>query len=831
MSTTKGAIVRLSGAILFASVLSLVVVAGRRLPPVLPRTVTTFPLSQVRVLDGPFKHAQELNIDYMRALEPDRLLAPYRIEAGLPPKAAKYPNWESTGLEGHTAGHYLTALAQIWAATGDPEMKQRLDYMVAELATCQRSNGNGYVGGIPGGRQLWDEIAAGTLRVEPFAINGKWVPWYNLHKLFAGLRDAHLVGGNQQARVVLIELADWADRLVSKLSDAQMQAMLGAEQGGMNEVLADVYALTNDGKYLALARRFSHRALLEQLERHEDALTGLHANTQIPKTIGYARIAELGGDPAGLDAARFFWQTVVRHRTVAFGGNSVREHFNPPDDFSSMIESREGPETCNTYNMLRLTERLFRAEPSAEYADFYERALFNHILSTEHPVRGGFVYFTPIRPRHYRVYSRPSQCFWCCVGTGMENHGKYGQFIYAHTDDELYVNLFIASALRWPERGLELQQDTGFPDEPRTRLVMSLQQPQRFTLRVRHPVWAAASGFEVRVNGQPWPERSAPASYAAINREWRQGDRVEIDLPMRTAIEPLPDGSDYVALLHGPIVLAARTGTEQLDGQIAGDARMGHVSSGPYMPLDSAPMLVGDLSTLADHIRPVRGHPMSFTAAEIIRPAEARSLELVPFFRVHDSRYMIYWRAVASDRYSAVVARLKAEEDERLALDARTIDRVTPGEQQPEVEHHLRSDGSTTGSTNGRTWREASGWFSYDLTLGAADAPRSATGSQRSAPGTAAPGSQAGVRGSPIELRVTYSAGQRDRQFDIRVNDRVIATVTLNGEQQDRFLDATYPIPADVVGAATNGMLTVTFAAKPGSRAGAVYEVRLLGGR
>jgi DUF1680 family protein len=816
MSTLNRGVVP-GAAILLACVLAVVVVSGSRRPPAIAQ-VTTFPLSQVRVLDGPFKHAQDLNIEYVRALEPDRLLSPYRVEAGLQPKAPKYPNWESTGLDGHTAGHYLTALAQIWAATGDPDMRRRLDYMVEELAACQRANGNGYVGGIPGGRRLWEEVAAGTLHVEPFAINGKWVPWYNLHKLFAGLRDAHVIGGSAQARLVLIQLADWADRLVSKLSDAQLQDMLGAEQGGTNEVLADVYALTNDRKYLALAQRFSHRTLLAYLERHEDPLTGLHANTQIPKAIGYARIAELGGDPGGLDAARFFWQTVVRHRTVAFGGNSVREHFNPPDDFSSMIESREGPETCNTYNMLRLTERLFRAEPIAEYADFYERALFNHILSTQHPVHGGFVYFTPIRPRHYRVYSQPSQCFWCCVGTGMENHGKYGQFIYARTAGELYVNLFVASALRWPERGVELQQQTSFPDEPRTRLVLSLQQPQRFTLRVRHPAWVAAGGLAIRINGEPWPGRSAPASYAAIAREWRNGDRVEIDLPMRTTLERLPDGSDYVAILHGPIVLAARTGEEQLDGLIAGDGRMAHVSPGPYLPLDSAPMLVGDVSTLADRIRPVSGRPMTFSASDAIRPAQARDLELVPFFRVHDSRYVLYWRVVAADQYGAVVDSLEAEEKGRLALEARTIDRVTAGEQQPEVEHHVRSDGSTTGATNGRTWRDAGGWFSYELRLDALPHP----------PTSARPPS---TSGQTLELLVTYWAGQRDRQFDILVNDRVIASVALDGAQPDRFVDASYSIPADIVRAATSGVLTVTFNARPGSRAGAVYDVRLLGGR
>ncbi len=797
--------VRLTAAIVAVAVVAVVIVAGRRLPPP-ALSVTTFPLSQVRVLEGPFKHAQDLNIGYIRALVPDRLLAPYLIEAGLAPKAAKYPNWESTGLEGHTAGHYLTALAQIWAATSDPEMKRRLDYMVAELAACQRANGNGYVGAIPGGHQLWDEVAAGTLRVERFAINGKWVPWYNLHKLFAGLRDAYQIGGNDQARAVLVQLADWAERLTARLSDAQMQEMLGAEQGGMNEVLADVFAITHDRKYLTVAQRFSHRALLDGLERHQDTLTGLHANTQIPKAIGYARIAELGGEGGGMDAATFFWQTVVRHRTVAFGGNSVREHFNPADDFSSMLESREGPETCNTYNMLRLTEQLFRANPSAEYADFYERAVFNHILSTEHPVHGGFVYFTPIRPRHYRVYSQPSQCFWCCVGTGMENHGKYGQFIYAHTDNELFVNLFIASALRWPERGLELTQETSFPDEARTRLVLSLPRAERFTLRVRHPSWVAADGLQIRVNGKPWRSASTPSSYAAVTREWENGDRVEIDLPMRTTTERLPDGSDYVAILHGPIVLAAKTGDDALEGLVAGDGRMAHVSPGPYLPLDRAPMLVGDVATFADHIRPVAGRPMTFTASDLIRPAQARDLELVPFFRVQDSRYMIYWRAVAPSEYSKVVSQLEAEETQRLALERRTLDRVTPGEQQPEVEHKVQGEGATTGVTNGRSWREASGWFGYELRIPAGS-------------------SAAGPRS--LALVVTYSDGQRDRQFDIVVNERPLASVALDGQHPDRFTDVTYRIPPDIVLAA-NDILMVKFVAKSGSRAGAIYDLRLL---
>ena len=761
----------------------------------------TFPLARVRLLDGPFKHAQELNRAYLLQHDIHRLLAPFRIEAGLPPKAPKYPNWESSGLDGHTAGHYLTALAETWAATGDAECKQRLDAMVSELAECQRAQPDGYLGGVPRGRVLWDQIAAGKIDFQNFSLNGAWVPWYNLHKLFAGLRDAWLIGENAQAKDVLVRLSDWCDTLLSRLSDEQFQMMLRTEHGGMNEVLADVSAITGNPKYLALAQRFSHRALLEPLLQHHDQLTGLHANTQIPKVIGFARIAELGGDASWRDAARFFWNTVVEKRSLAFGGNSEREHFNPTDDFSSLIESREGPETCNTYNMLRLSETLFRNEPAARYADYYERAMFNHILASQHPTHGGYVYFTPIRPQHYRVYSQPEQCFWCCVGTGMENHSKYGEFIYAHSADALWVNLFLASELDWRERGVTLRQETSFPDDARTRLVLHLKEPQTFTLHVRHPGWVARDALAVSINGQKQTLLSSPASYAALTREWRDGDTIEIELPMRTTIERLPDGSDYVAFLHGPIVLAAKTGTEQLDGLIAGDGRMAHISTGPYLPLDSAPMLVGDPATLAEQLTPVAGKPLTFTAKSLIRPEHFRDLELVPFFRVHDARYIMYWRTVSPEKYPQVMASLAAEEKARLALDARTLDQVTPGEQQPEVEHAFAGEESRSGVNQGRRWRDAAKWFSYRLRAESKE---------------------------PLALLVTYYADERGRNFDILANDHPLAHVSLDGRQRDRFVDVTYPIPADIAAAAKGGMLTIKFVAAENSRTGSIYGVRLI---
>jgi len=764
------------------------------------RQAENFPLARVRLLDGPFKHAQDLNRDYLLAHDIDRLLAPFRIEAGLPSPQPKYPNWESQGLSGHTAGHYLTALAQEWAATGDAECKRRLDAMVAALAECQQAGSDGYVGGIPRGRTLWSDITAGRINFQSFSLNGAWVPWYNEHKLFAGLRDAWLVGGNAQARDVLVRLADWCDVLLAKLTDEQFQAMLGTEHGGMNEVLADVYAITGDAKYLRLAQRFSHRAILDPLRRHEDKLTGLHANTQIPKVVGFARIAELGGDPAWRDAARYFWDTVTTHRSVAFGGNSEREHFNPPDDFSTVLESREGPETCNTYNMLRLTEALFHAEASARYADYYERALYNHILASQHPEHGGFVYFTPIRPRHYRVYSQPNVCFWCCVGTGMENHGKYGEFIYARSpeNDALFVNLFIASELDWKERGVRVRQETAFPDEPRTALTVATAKPQRFVLKIRHPAWCEQPA--VSVNGQVLAVRSALSSYLEIAREWHDGDRVEVTLPMRTTLERLPDGSDYAAVLHGPIVLAAKTGTEQLDGLVANDGRMAHVSPGPYLPLDRAPMLVGDFAKLAAQLKPVAGRPLTFTAADLIRPQEFAGLELVPFFRVHDARYMLYWRTVSAEKYSEVVAALEASEKARLALEARTLDFVAPGEQQSEVEHGFAGETTRTGAQRDRRYREATaGWFSYRLNASAA-------------------------AGASLELIVTCDGGEQGRSFDLLVNDRVIATVESSGTQRNRFVDTAYAVPADL---AATGTLTVKFASRDKSRTSSIYGVRL----
>lgn len=783
---------------LTACCLALVVQAREVVTPSTPATMP--PLTSVRLLDGPFADAVKANRTYLLALEPDRLLAPFFREMGMEPKARPYGNWESTGLNGHTAGHYLSAMAAMIASgadTPDGELRRRLDYMVTEMDRCQKASGDGYIGGVPGSRELWKAIAAG--RVEE--INRKWVPWYNLHKIFAGLRDAYWFTGNRQARDILVRCGDWCEAVTARLSDEQMQRMLGQEHGGINEVLADIYTITGNEKYLRLASRFCHKAVLDPLKRHEDQLTGKHANTQIPKVVGLERIATLTGDKEADSGARFFWENVTRKRSLAFGGNSVSEHFNDPKDFHGMLESREGPETCNTYNMLRLTEQLFASQPNAVYADFYERALYNHILASINTRRPGYVYFTPIRPEHYRVYSQPDQGFWCCVGTGMENPGRYGQFIYSQATNGLYVNLFIASEIMATNLGLTLRQETAFPDEPRTRLTLKLRKSAEFALYLRHPGWVASGEFVVKINGKSLVATSAPSSYAELRREWRDGDRVEIEFPMRTAVERLPDGSDWVAILRGPIVLASPAGTNNLEGLYANDGRMAHIAGGPLVSMDRAPVLLASAGEVLQHVKPdAAAGPMHFRLTDVIEPTVKDGLPLVPFFRLHEERYQMYWQLTTKEELAVKRERLAAAERAKALREANTLDRVAPGEQQPEVEHDFVGQNSDSGLRNGRRWRRGE-WFQYTLSTRGAKS---------------------------VELAVTYGGGDTGRGYEVLVNGELLATETADDSTLGQFFVKRYSIPAKVLSDAANGRLTVKFSAKPGARPVGVYDVRLM---
>jgi DUF1680 family protein len=512
------------------------------------------PVSQVTLTGGPLFQAQEADRAYLRALEPDRLLAPFLSEAGLEPRAPSYDDWEVRGLDGHTAGHYLSACSLMVASTGDDVLRSRLEYTVAELARAQDHLGTGYVGGVPRSAELWAEVAAGI--TESTFRAGRWVPWYNLHKLYAGLIDAARLTGNHEARDVVLRLATWWEELAAGIDDEHFQLMLETEIGGMNEAYVDLFDLTGDPRHLAMAARFTSIALSEPLSRQSDELTGLHANTRIPQFVGFAALASRSGDRALAGAARFAWETILTRRTVAIGGNSVREHFHAIDDFTPMTEDREGPETCNSYNLIKLGRRLSADESDPAIADALERILFNHLLSSQHPEHGGLVYFTSMRPDHYRVYSSPEHSFWCCVGTGLESHAKHGESLYRFDDDTVSVELFAPSVVRIPELGLELEQRTAFPSDGVVGLTLGLTGPRRFRLRVRVPGWSDPTP-EVFLNGAP-VTAGLERAHLVLDREWSDGDTVSFELPMGGRAEPYPDGSDWTSLLWGPSVLAAR---------------------------------------------------------------------------------------------------------------------------------------------------------------------------------------------------------------------------------------------------------------------------------
>lgn len=602
-----------------------------------------FDLASVRLADGPFLRAQQRNATYLLQLEPDRLLHNFRVNAGLKPKAPVYGGWESVEpwvdirCHGHTLGHYLSACSMMFAATGNAKFKNRVDYIVAELRECQLAGGSGLICAFPDGQAPLDQIRDSTKFVG--------VPWYTMHKIFAGLRDAYLYTTNKTAiEEVLVKLSDWAINHTKHLSDEQFQRMLKTEHGGMVEVLADLFELTGEIRFLTLAIRFSHQAFLDPLAQEQDKLDGLHSNTQIPKVIGFNRLYELTGIPRYSSAARFFWRTVVNNRSFVTGGNGDGEHFFPPAEFSRHLSSAKTMETCCTHNMLRLTRALFALDPSTAYADYYERALYNSILASQDPDSGMMTYFQPTRPGYLKLYCTPFDSFWCCTGSGMENHSKYGDSIYFHDGDSLFVNLFIPSVLTWKEKGLSLSQATRFPDENLTRFQFSLQRPERLKLKIRYPSWCR--GLEIKINGRPFEFKQQPGGYIAIDRVWRARDTVEVKLPMTLRVEQLPGRSDVVAFVFGPIVLAGLLGRKGLSP--GADIIINERTTGDVLNTDiDVPKLRGNVEEILSKVKRSTDGSLRFETNGIGVPGD---VTLVPYFRVAHERYTIYWETTEGPR-------------------------------------------------------------------------------------------------------------------------------------------------------------------------------------
>lgn len=751
-----------------------------------PLQAEPFPLKEVRLLAGPFRDAMERNERYLLALDPDRLLHTFRLNVGLPSSAKPYGGWEAPNIElrGHSLGHYLSALALTYAGTGDARFKARADAIVAELAKCQAASPKagfhaGYLSAFP--ESFIDRVE--TRRPV-------WAPWYTLHKIMAGLLQVYQHCDNTQALDVLVKMADWIKFRVDRLTTEQMQASLNAEFGGMNEVLANLYAVTGNPEHLRLAEAFDHQRMFDPLVAGEDKLNGLHANTQIPKIIGAAREYELTGQTRYGDIARFFWERVAEHRSYVIGGHSDGEHFFPPEEFSRHLTT-DTAETCNTYNMLKLTRHLFAWEPSARTMDFYERALYNHILASQDPETGMFVYLMSLKPGHFKTYSTPDNSFWCCVGTGMENHVKYADTIFFHGADSLYLNLFSPAELSWREKGVTVRQKTRFPDEGSTRLSFRCEKPVELTLKIRRPGWAG-DGFAVLVNGNAQTVAAAPGSYVEIRRTWKTGEVVDVRLPMKLHTEAMPDDPSILALLCGPIVLAGELGRAGMPSPYArGQTDLNGV------PSPAVPVFVSDAKDWLSRVNPIPYEPLKFRTAGLGQPKDVR---LIPFFRMHHQRYTVYWKLMTPAQYQQRAAELAAAEKRRQELERLTVDVVHPGEQQSETDHALAGEDTQTGTYQGRKWRHAGGWFSYQLKV---------------------------PPDKPVNLVCTWwGSDAGSRTFDISVDGQKLVTERMENNRPGQFYDQAYPLPPELTRGKSR--VEVKLQAHPGNLAGGLYGLRIV---
>jgi len=779
-----------SPALIIAASAALLAVAlsqpgGHRITNAVPDVARPLPLGAVRLTGGPLKAAQDADARYLLSLEPDRMLAFYRKRAGLEPKAAPYGGWDgdNRNLTGHIAGHHLSAVSIMWQATGDERFKQRADYMVSELKTVQDKNGDGYLSALAGGREAFAALSNGTIRSASFDLNGLWSPWYTLHKTFAGLRDAFRYAGNRTALDVELRFAEWAERVIAPLNDAQIQQMLNTEFGGMNEVLADLYADTGNKRWLALSHKFDHHAVIDPLVRGEDPLAGLHANTQVPKLLGHLDRYAYTGDRADGVAARVFWDRVVNHHTFASGGHGKDEYFREPDHLSNIVDGRTA-ESCNVYNMLKFTRRLFALEPDVKYAEFHERALFNHILASIDPAEGAMCYMVPVGLSVRREYQEMTRSFTCCVGTGMESHGLHGDGIYYESGDRLWVNLYAPSTARWDAAGAQVAMDTTFPEGESARLTLTLASPRSFTLSLRRPSWAQ-DGFVVAVNGAAVSDLAPAPGYADLTRMWKSGDWVTLRLPKSLHLDPLPDNPRRAAIEWGPLVLAGDLGPQPQRG------------GGERALQEPAPVLVAADRPVSDWLKPVAGRAGVFRTSGVGRD---RDVEMMPFYQLQHRTYTAYWDLLTPAEYTRLVSERAVERERQRQLEAATMSDVTPGDAEPERRANQQGEETSIVRADGRPGRRAGRWFSYEM---AVDSSR------------------------PAALVVTYNSDtRRARTFDVLVDGRQVGRQTIPESSESRFFDVQYRIPSELMRGKQK--VTVRFEAAAGYETAPVFGVRII---
>lgn len=751
-----------------------------KVKPVVDIQAFAFDLKDVRLLDGsPFKNAMGKDAAYLLSIDPNRLLHRFFLNAGLPTKGEVYGGWEHEGLSGHTLGHYLSACAMMFAGMGDTRFKEKVDYIVDELEKCQQARKTGYVGAIPKEDSIFWKLQNGIIKSSGFDLNGGWSPWYTVHKVMAGLTDAYLYADNQKALFIVLKMADWAESILSNLDDEQLEKMRNCEYGGMNDVLTHLFEITGEKRYLTLSYKFHDHFVLDELAAQNDVMAGKHSNTNVPKAIGCARRYEMTGDEKDKTIASFFWETIVTHHSYVIGGNSNYEYCGPAGKLNDRL-SDATCETCNTYNMLKLTRHLFSLGPNSGLADFYERALYNHILASQNPQTGMMCYFVPLRMGTRKEFSDPFNTFTCCVGSGMENHSKYTEGIYAEgKDGSLFVNLFIPSELTWKSKGIKVQLKTNYPQDGKVDLVMKGAKKEKFTLKLRQPGWAK-SDLKFLVNNKVTTAIRNQSGYWEITRPWNSDDVISFEIPMSLRSESMPDNPNRIALLYGPVVLAGQLGKEMPD------------------PIFGTTVLLTEDKNVTDWTTK-NATSLEFKTNQVARPSD---VTLIPFYQTVDQYYNVYWDFFTPADWKNRQQEYEAEKKRQFEIEQRTIDHIRIGEMQPERDHNLKaSERSYVSDALGRMGREArsGGYFSFEMK----------------------------VRPEvPSNLLCTYIGDDKDRIFDLQVNGTMIATVNWQGSTVGRFFDLEYPIPAELIKGKENAEVKVL--ANHNKTAGRIFGCRIV---
>ena len=594
-----------------------------------------FDLQDVTLLESRFTQNMERNERWLLSIKVSSLLHSFRTNAGVYSgneggyfETKKLAGWESLDCElrGHSTGHILSGLALLYASTRDEKYKVKADSIVAGLAQVQEAlNQDGYLSAFP--QELINRNMAGK-RV--------WAPWYTIHKIMAGLLDQYLYCNNKQALNVASKMAGWAYKKLQPVTKEQRSLMLRNEFGGINEPFYNLHAITGNIECKWLGDFFYHNEMLDPLKEEKDILETKHANTFIPKLLGLMREYELQGIGNADSISSFFVNTILDHHSFATGSNSDKEHFFKPDQQSKHLTGFTG-ESCNVYNMLKLARHLFTHTANIKYADYYERALFNHILGQQDPATGMISYFLPMMSGAHKVYSTRDSSFWCCVGSGFENQAKYGEAIYYHSTDDVYVNLFIPSQLHWKERSMIIRQETDLPAEGSSRLFIEAASAISMSMHIRYPYWATSA--VVKVNGKRVDIKDKPGSYISLNRKWHKGDVIEINYPMSIHLIRTNDNPDKAAVAYGPIVLAAPLGTDGFKGRQPYSDPLKYNDYYTYnyhVPADINTYLSLSQQQLDECIKPIPGEKLTFKTVK-------EGIVLKPLYDVHRERYIVYW--------------------------------------------------------------------------------------------------------------------------------------------------------------------------------------------